>query len=156
MAKKVNMKKEKAPKVPKTPKKSKEKKERAVREVAFYRSIQFRLILSFFVPVICIIVLGVASNQKASSALIENYEASVSQTMDMMQQYVSLIVSSERDTFKPYLNNADMKKYMGGLMSAEDAGATRKSFQSEFRNAMALDTKLKDISFLADDCWTIC
>lgn len=156
MAKKVNIKKEKAPKVPKTPKKSKEKKERAVREVAFYRSIQFRLILSFFVPVICIIVLGVASNQKASSALIENYEASVSQTMDMMQQYVSLIVSSERDTFKPYLNNADMKKYMGGLMSAEDAGATRKSFQSEFRNAMALDTKLKDVSFLADDCRTIC
>ena len=90
MAKKVNIKKEKAPKVPKTPKKSKEKKERAVREVAFYRSIQFRLILSFFVPVICIIVLGVASNQKASSALIENYEASVSQTISHSESHPAL------------------------------------------------------------------
>lgn len=119
-------------------------------EVAFFRSIRFRLILSFLIPVVCIIVLGAASYKKASGALVSNYQASVSQTMDMMQQYVSLIVQSEKDTFKSYLNDEDMKKYIGGLFSEEDEKSKGFAFQKEITGKMAMDSKIKSVYFLLD------
>lgn len=121
------------------------------REVSLFRSIRFRLIASFMVPVLGIIVLGVTSYQKASDAIINNYQDSVEQTMDMMQQYVNLVVVSEKDEFKSYLNEADLKSYFAGQQSAEVAGSTNKSYMDKIRNKMALDSKISAAYFLADN-----
>lgn len=120
-------------------------------KVPFFKSIRIRLIMSFFIPIICIIILGVASYQKASDAIVDNYKNTTEQTTDMMQQYVSLIVTSEKDEFKTYLSDEDMTKYFNGYLSAEDEVSMGSSFSSTIRNKLALDTKVKGIYFISDD-----
>lgn len=148
----------KAPKIPKAPKMSGAKKQHAEKtksEVPFIRSIGARLIAAFMIPVLGIVILGVASYRKSSTALISNYQTSVEQTVDMMQQYISLVVSSEKDEFKSYLTNADMKNYLGGLLDEKDEISNRTDFQSLLRNKMALDSKIRNVFILADSNRTL-
>ncbi len=120
-------------------------------EVSFFQSIRFRLIASFMIPVICIIVLGYVSYAKASEAIVNNYKNSTEQTADMMQQYISLIVTSEKDEFKSYLNEEDMRNYINGLFTAEVNATTKKTYSDEITAKIALDTKIKSIFFLIDE-----
>ncbi len=140
----------KKPAKPATAKKQKEKKEREKSGVTFFRSISFRLITAFIVPVLCIIVLGYVSYARASEALVNSYKTSTEQTADMMQQYISLIVTSEKDEFKTYLTDSDLNSYINGINTAEVDGATSKSYSDTIRNKMALDSKIKSVLFLID------
>ena len=88
-------------------------------EVGFFRSIRFRLIAAFLVPVIAIIILGGASYKKASDAIVNSYKESTEQTVDMMQQYIDLVITSEKDEFKTYLTEDDLTKYYSGIADAE-------------------------------------
>ncbi|MCM1282989.1 MAG: methyl-accepting chemotaxis protein [Muribaculaceae bacterium] len=163
---KQKVKKEQVPKPKKEPKpkknpaakpgggaKNKRSKEGA--EVPFYKSISMKLIASFLVPVICIIVLGVTSYQRAATAVVGSYRSSVEQTVSMMQQYISLIISSEKDEFKNYLTDATLKKYFGGLMSDVEVGPARGDYQGKLRTKMSLDRKVKGAYFFADNSMTL-
>ncbi len=149
-SKKANSKKAAGAK-PKTKKQGKRTNEVRSASVPLFRSLRLRLILSFFVPVICIIVLGVASYQKASRSIVANYKESSSQTADMMRQYVELVVNSEKDNFKPYVIDADMRLYFSGLKSEYEEASTGKTYADEIRNMISLDRKLASIYFLGDE-----
>ena len=159
MLKKESVKK--TPKTPKEPKKSKVSKERRSpdkakcskekSEVGFFRSIRFRLIAAFLVPVIAIIILGGASYQKASDAIVNSYKESTEQTVDMMQKYIDLIITSEKDEFKTYLTEEDLTRYYNGVADAETGANTNFDYVKKLRNKMALDSKLKSVYFLADE-----
>jgi methyl-accepting chemotaxis protein len=127
-----------------------EKKVKEKSEVVFFRSIQFRMIAAFLVPVLCIIVLGVASYEKASDGIINSYKNSTEQTADMMQQYISLIATSEKDEFKTYLTDSEFTSYFVGLSGTNSDLTTKKSYEDQLRNKLALDTKIKSVFFLAD------
>lgn len=58
------------------------------------RSIKYKLIISFLIPVILIIILGIISNQKASQGMIENYENTSRVSLDMMGEYYELGLSN--------------------------------------------------------------
>ena len=113
-------KKERAPKTERAAKKTKDgKKVKASREkleIPFYRGIAAKMIVCFLVPVVGVAVLGSVSYQKSSDAIVNTYKESVQQTTDMMEQYISLVATSEKDEFKSYLTEQDLKKYFGGLM----------------------------------------
>lgn len=130
-------------------------KKKEKRSVPVGRGIAFKLISSFLIPVVGIVILGTVSYQKASSALIANYQNSVEQTVDMMQQYISLILSSEKDEFKTYLTDSDMTGYIAGAISADNEGSTRRDFQGKFRNKLAMDSKLASVMILLDNDRTI-
>ena len=156
MLKKENVKK--APKTPKEPRAKKaERKSNGTKhakekvEVGFFRSIRFRLIAAFLVPVIAIIILGGASYKKASDAIVNSYKESTEQTVDMMQQYIDLVITSEKDEFKTYLTEDDLTKYYSGIADAETGANINYDYVTKLRNKMALDTKLKSVYFLADD-----
>lgn len=134
--------------------KQKEPKDKSA-DVPLIRSIRLRLIISFFVPVICIIVLGVVSYQKASKSIIANYQESASQTADMLREYVEMVVNSEKDGFKSYLIDSTLRQYFGNLMNAYTQASTNKSYLDEIRNQISLDRKLKSVYFLADDGMSI-
>lgn len=129
----------------------KDKKAQGKSGVSFFRSIRFRLTIAFIIPVICIIVLGYVSYVKASDAIVNSYRTSTEQTADMLQQYISLIVTSEKDEFKTYLNEEEMKNYINGLYSAEVAATTKKEYKDTLTSKIALDTKLDSVLFLLDD-----
>ena len=125
-------------------------KSKSKAEVPLTKSIRFRLIIAFMVPVIGILVLGVLSYQKASSAIVNNYKSSARQTMSMVQEYVSLIVNSEKDEFKNYLSDADLKAYINGNGTEQERLNTRSDYVSEMRKRMTYDAKIKSCYFLMD------
>ncbi len=152
--KKVRPKKERAPKTERAAKKTKDgKKVKAPREkleIPFYRGIAAKMIVCFLVPVVGVAVLGSVSYQKSSDAIVNTYKESVQQTTDMMEQYISLVATSEKDEFKSYLTEQDLKKYFGGLMERGEENTTRRDYQSRLRNKLSIDDKLHSIYFLAD------
>lgn len=162
-AKVAKPKKQRAPKKLRIPKKDRAekkaqrgKREKAPRgkkeklEIPFYRGIAVKMILCFLVPVVGVAVLGMVSYQKSSDAIVNTYKESVQQTTNMMQQYISLVATSEKDEFKSYLTEQDLKKYFAGLLEHGTENSTRRDYQSRLRNKLSMDDKLHSIYFIAD------
>ena len=115
-----NKKKQKAPKpvdnVKQKAKKSADsKKQKTKISISLFHQLRTKLIVSFMIPVCCIVILGVVSYQKAYSAIITSYETSASQTMNMMNQYLTLAIDTIRSTYKSYLNEDEVIKYLKGI-----------------------------------------
>ena len=145
---------EKKAKIPKIKKVAGEQK-REKAEIPFYRSITMRLVVAFLIPVIGVLVLGITSYNNASNAIVDTYKESVQQTADTMQQYINLVITSEKDEFKTYLTESDLRKYFAGLMDMYDESSVRKDYQSRLRNKMALDSKIQGAYIIADNKRTI-
>lgn len=132
---------------------SKDKKPKQAREtgtgVLFYQSIAFRLIASFLVPVLCIIVLGVASYQKASSAIVNSYKSSAEQTVTLMGEYMDLGVSTVEDDAKTYLNDGDLTNYFQGLLPASQELPFPTSYNSSLAKKVAGDSKVVEIYIIS-------
>ena len=158
-AKAPKQKKEKAPKeTGKKGVKAKESKKKVPKqksEIPFYHSIAMRLIASFLLPVVGVLVLGIVSYDKASSAIVNTYKESVQQTANTMQQYINLVITSEKDEFKSYLTESDLRKYFGKVLDVYDESSIRKDYQDRFRNKMALDSKIQSVYIIADGKKTI-
>lgn len=121
------------------------------KDVVFFRSIRFRMLLGFLVPIICIIVVSQVSLNKSKSAIINNYQNASEQTIDMIEQYVGLIVTSEKAGFKTYLTDADMKTYTSRVGSEENHGSLQKSLNDKVRNQCTLDDKLASVQFVMNN-----
>ena len=121
------------------------------KDVVFFRSIRFRMLLGFLVPIICIIVVSQVSLNKSKSAIINNYQDASEQTIDMIEQYVGLIVTSEKAGFKTYLTDADMKTYTSRVGSEENHGSLQKSLNDKVRNQCTLDDKLASVQFVMNN-----
>lgn len=126
----------------------KEGKGKSQTGVGFFRSIQFKLIASFLVPVICIVVLGVVSYQKASSAVTDSYESSVEQTMGMMSDYLTLAVDTVQNTYKSYLNDEEMRSYFCGYLADQEVYGRRKA--TEIKGCVTTDAMISNIFFLSE------
>lgn len=83
--------------------------------------IQTKLIGCFIIPVIMIIVLGVVSYSRSSSALNENYEAAVSQTMNMAKEYFAFVFTNIESDMNVYLSDEDLSAYYSGEYSTNEA-----------------------------------
>lgn len=83
--------------------------------------IQTKLIGCFIIPVIMIIALGIVSYTKSSGALNENYEAAVSQTMNMAKEYFSFVFTNIESDMNVYLSDADLSAYYSGEYSTNEA-----------------------------------
>lgn len=164
--KKEKVKKEKTKKIPKRDNASRKEKKIKMKEssggrkkekseIPFYRSIAMRLVGAFLIPVIGVLVLGITSYNNASNAIVDTYKESVQQTADTMQQYINLVITSEKDEFKTYLTESDLRKYFAGLMDMYDESSVRKDYQGRLRNKMALDSKIQGAYIIADNKRTI-
>ena len=83
-------------------------------KVAPIFTIQTKLIGAFVIPVMLIILLGVISFSRASSALIGNYEDSVSQSIDMTKQYFAFAFNSVESEVNALMEDQDISNYYVG------------------------------------------
>lgn len=83
--------------------------------------IQTKLIGCYIIPVLLIIVLGVVSYSRSSSALNENYEAAVSQTMNMAKEYFSFVFTNIESDMNVYLSDKDLSSYYSGEYSTNES-----------------------------------
>ena len=77
-------------------------------------SIKGKLILSFCIPVLCIITLGGISYSKASQKIVGNYESSTAASINTAAQYYGLILNNVEDISLQLQNDAIMKQYFTG------------------------------------------
>lgn len=117
------------------------------------RRLTTKLMVGFMVPIVFIVMLGIISYQRASNAIIKNYEESAGQTIKMMNDYVSYIINKEQKIYSKYLNDNDLINYLNGFLSDNNANKNviKSQRQKELSDAKVADSVLKDIYLLTDE-----
>lgn len=118
--------------------------------IPVYRKLRTKLIASFLVPVVCIIVLGTVSYKQASKAIISNYENSVNETMNMTNQYLTLAIDTVRSNYKSYLSDDNLSKYFKGLMESSEGKGLALTYMKEISRDVNTNDLICDISFISD------
>lgn len=84
------------------------------KESTWHFGIRLRLIFSFMIPVLFIIVLGIVSYDKASQAIISSYRSSSRQAVEMTAKYLSFGLNSISETAFQYINDNNFQEYTSG------------------------------------------
>ena len=119
--------------------------------VPFWASIRTRLMAAFLVPVVCIILLGVSSYNRASSMISEAYCEQTSQTVEMMRQYLNLIIGSEQESFKSYMADQTLGFYFKGSLDKSASTTAKTTYMDELRTKVTLNENLSSIYMLSDN-----
>lgn len=93
----------------------------ALGEIVKTQKIRTVIVGSFLVPVIFIVVLGVASYQKASDTIISNYEESAVSTISAESLYFSLLCESVSSKTTEMVQDATMTSYYELYFDGSDA-----------------------------------
>ena len=104
--------------------KSKEKKvstpkERFKNTIPVHRRIATKLIFAFMIPVACIVVLGIVSYNKAANAIEDNYRSSATQTVNMMDRYITTAMENVQADFRDNLVNDEFKGLFNGNFATD-------------------------------------
>lgn len=84
-------------------------------KVSFFRSFKTKIIVTILLPVIAIIVLGIASYSKASNAIVTNYKDSVTQALQMTGKYFDFLITNITNRYEGRLVESDIASYANGL-----------------------------------------
>ena len=106
-------------KEPKEPKEKKDKSDKFKNTIPVHRRIATKLILAFMIPVACIVVLGVVSYNKAANAIEENYRSSATQTVDMMDRYMTTAMDNVQADFRNNLVDDEFKGLFSGNFASD-------------------------------------
>ena len=104
--------------------KSKEKKVSTPKEkfkntIPVHRRIATKLIFAFMIPVACIVVLGIVSYNKAANAIEDNYRSSATQTVNMMDRYITTAMENVQADFRDNLVNDEFKGLFNGNFATD-------------------------------------
>ncbi len=78
-------------------------------------SIRNKIIVSFLVPLVFMIIIGVAAYQKAANGMKDKFEVSTTETVRMATQYIDLNCDFFKSESIKYAFDADLGKYCLGL-----------------------------------------
>lgn len=81
--------------------------------------IRQKLILSFLIPVIFIIILGFSSYSKSSKGLISNYEQASRSNIEMTAKYMEYGLKTIEETAYQYSTDQQLSNYICGLYSSD-------------------------------------
>ena len=154
LGKKEKAAKDKQPKAPKAPKVSKTAKTQKEKlAIPFWRRMGARLVISFLVPVIFIVALGAVSYQKASDQIVASYEQSVDQTVDMINQYLTLSIDTVQSNYKKYLNDEELNRFYKGIYETSDPtkhSYIPREYLDYFREHVTADALISNIHMVSD------
>ena len=119
--------------------------------IPFFRQLRTKLIVSFMVPVLCIIVLGVVSYRQASGAIINSYEDSVQDTMGMINQYIALNIDTVRSDYNLYLHNVNLSRYFDGELNDSDGNTLAATYTKEIQRNVSNNTSVSNLYFISDN-----
>ena len=144
--------KAKTPKTKKTVRNPKTKSPKKVpKKTSFLKGIKLKLIVSVLIPVIGIIVLGIASYSNASNAIVTTYKGSLADTMNMTVQYLTLALDTEVNTFKNYPSTEEMKYYFSGRYDKTKMQTLYNTYCSDFKKMTTSDDLISNVYFISDD-----
>ncbi len=117
-----------------------------------FNTIKMKLILSFMIPIVLIVLLGVITYSKASSIIIDNYKSSAHQTVAANGNYISLIFDSVEVKSTQLVSNINVQKYYNdshGKNSLEEYNAYNAVLQDVLAT-VASDKFIYSISIISN------
>ena len=76
--------------------------------------IRTKLIISFIIPIVCLITLGLVSYQKAADGILSSYEFSTAQSIKMSGEYLNIGVKSVEAFAVQCINDNTLMLYTNG------------------------------------------
>lgn len=105
-------------------------------------SIRGKLIVSYLIPVILILALGIISYQKAAETIITNYEISMETTIQKTSEYYELMMNTIAANCSQIAIDSTLRAYYRGAYQNEPL-QEKKNFQ-EIKKSMFLDAFSSD------------
>ena len=106
----------------------------------------YKLLLSFAVPIVLMIILGVMSYRTAANSAMKKYEESAGSTMASMAQYCSLLCNTAETKCAELLINAEITDYYGLYATSTDKTAENKAYETARTATLNLATITKYFS----------
>ena len=121
-------------------------------KLAWYSGIVIRLIVSFMVPVLLIILLGIVSYQKASSAIIGSFKNSSIQAIKVTGDYIENGLDSISATALQYTENKNLSNYNAGKYQDDTRTqeAVRKEVTQSIKTKAVSDDFIENIHILSE------
>lgn len=112
-----------------------------------FRGIRSKLVASFFVPVLLIVVLGIISYNKAKDGIITNYEASSQTNLNMIAKYFSLELSNITARANELATSENLKQYYAGALEDKpmDEITAADAVLNQVRSIRNVDPYMEDI-----------
>lgn len=120
-------------------------------KVKLISTLRFKLVASFLVPVIFIIILGVVSFTKASEGIQSNYEKATVEAIDMAGEFLRFGFESVKATAIQYANDDMIGRYFSNIDDKFEANTNRKAISSSLMAKQVTDEFIQDIYLLSDD-----
>ncbi len=83
------------------------------------RTIRVKLIISFIIPIIFIVVLGAVSFYKAASGIRSSYETSTAHSITMSAEYLNIGVKSAESFAEQSIGDNSLKRYLTGYYKSD-------------------------------------
>ncbi|MGN1187063.1 MAG: methyl-accepting chemotaxis protein [Lachnospiraceae bacterium] len=106
------------------------------KKIGFFSGIRFKITAAFIVPVILMIVLGVVSYTRSSSALTSSYEKNALATIDTTADYFDLVLETIRSLSYDIAVSSIAREYYGKAYS-----------DNEYNEIMAYNSLKSEVAF---------
>ena len=83
--------------------------------VKLLNTLRFRLVISFLVPIIFIVILGIVSYIQAESAIQSNYEEASGQALNMTSDYLSFGLGAVQESAVQIINDNNILRYFSNF-----------------------------------------
>ena len=114
--------------------------------------IRFKMLAAFFLPVICMVLLGTISYQRASLILVDNSVYDMKQTLNMLSEYYQSQFQSIQSLMYEYYQNGDLREYLKGsyaLSSTKELQFHNASLDS-MKHRLWSDDRLSNIAIVSE------
>lgn len=128
----------------------KEKKKNIDGKVSIFRSFKSKIIVIVLLPIMAIIILGIASYSKASDAIVTNYKASVTQAMEMTGKYFDFLVVNIKNKYEGRVVESDIAAYANGLYDSQPVKRNTifTDVSTDFNSDVLANPFIKDVYIL--------
>lgn len=122
-----------------------------ITKVQFFQTLRFKLIASFFIPVIFIITLGVVSYQVASNGIKGNYESATLSSIDMASELIHFGLNNVSATSTQYITDNSIVSYLRNNGDDLTLSTTRKTITNAIVAKSLSDAFISDIHMISKD-----
>ncbi len=114
------------------------------------KSIRGKLLLSFLVPVLLVMVLGISSYEKSKAALIDSFRNTAKSTIESTGNYFDLVTKIVESKAEQVLSVNSLNSYFGGGFEAgsDDEKLAKSNIQGMLKQVAEADDMTLDVSIL--------
>ena len=125
--------------------------------VKLLNTLRFRLVISFLVPIIFIVILGIVSYIQAESAIQSNYEEASGQALNMTSDYLSFGLGAVQESAVQIINDNNILRYFSNFYKNDTLGEVEvlSNIKNSFINKSITDKFIGNIYALSDNVQSI-